>query len=172
MTYRPLILFVCTGNTCRSAMAERLFAHLLEQRGDQDRFRAASAGVWAHDERPAAQQAIALLEPEGLDLSAHRSRGLTQQIVDEADLILVMERAHLRDLGLRFARADAKAHLLSTVMGERRDVTDPMGQEPAAYSQCYETLRAYLTEGYPQILAMAEGAPAPPRKRRWPWRQG
>jgi len=172
MTYRPLILFVCTGNTCRSAMAKRLFSHLLEQHGDQDRFRAASAGVWAHGERSAAQEAVSLLGAEGLDLSAHQSRGLTQQMVDEADLILAMERAHLRDLGLRFARADAKAHLLSAVVGERRDVTDPMGQGQDAYSQCYETLRTYLTEGYQQILVMAEGAPPPPRTRRWPWRQG
>ena len=172
MTYRPLILFVCTGNTCRSAMAERLFLHLLQAHGDEERFRTASAGVWAHAGRPAAAEAVALLASQGLDLSQHRSRPLTQQLVDEADVLLVMERAHLEDLTLRFSRTRGKTYLLSSVTGERKDLTDPISLGEEAYAACYETLLAYLTEGYQHIVAMAEGASAPAKPRkRWPWQR-
>ncbi len=125
MPYRPLVLLVCSANICRSPMAERLLARLMAQAGDQDRLRVASAGTWCAAGEPATPEACQALEEVGLSLADHRSRCLNQQLVDTADLILVMTQAHLQDILLRFLRARDKTFLLSQMAGETRDVEDP-----------------------------------------------
>lgn len=172
MAYRPLVLFVCTGNTCRSPMAERLYARLLEAHGDKTRLRTASAGLWAHNGQPATPEAVALMTAQGLDLTQHRARALTQSMVDEADLILVMERAHLRDLTTRFARAETKTYLLTSVAGKRGELLDPLHQGEEAYAACWNTLMTCLTKGYDRIAKLAEGNQGMTRERiRWPWQR-
>ncbi|NPV69738.1 MAG: low molecular weight protein arginine phosphatase [Firmicutes bacterium] len=123
------VLFVCTGNTCRSSMAEALMRRLVESRaageGAGGAVRAAgdatgaaidievkSAGTGAHDGGPASDNAIAVMRELGIDLRGHRSRRLTQDLVDWADLILTMTASHKMYVTRTFRRADAKTFTL------------------------------------------------------------
>ena len=87
------ILFVCTGNTCRSPLAAVLARRALEQRGWQH-VQVASAGAAAEEGLGASPHAITVAERAGLDLSSHRSRLLSAELADWADLILVMSPSH------------------------------------------------------------------------------
>ena len=91
-TVRAVILFVCTGNICRSPMAEGLLREILEAAGSE--LEVASAGTYGADAEPASGHAIRVLADRGIDIGAHRSRRLTCDLVDEADLVVAMTRSH------------------------------------------------------------------------------
>src|SRR6202044_1349980 len=86
------ILFVCTGNICRSPMAEGLFRHLVADRKD---VRVASAGVHASPGQPPSTYSVEALAEIGIDISRQRSQSLTDDLVARADLIFAMTRGHL-----------------------------------------------------------------------------
>ncbi|NLK51377.1 MAG: hypothetical protein GX295_02870 [Syntrophomonadaceae bacterium] len=88
------ILLVCTGNTCRSSMAEAIARDLLQEHGLDHRVTVVSAGIAAYPGQPATPEAVAALEKQGIDLSGHQARLLTPQMIKEADLILTMTWAH------------------------------------------------------------------------------
>jgi protein-tyrosine-phosphatase len=128
------ILFVCTGNTCRSPMAEAVAKRDIERRGWKH-VAVASAGVSATVGSPASLPAIRATEALGIDLSTHRSRPLTQGLVDWADVILAMSPGHLAVLD-EFG-ATNKAALLGDFVagyeGAGNAVPDPYGGDLAAY---------------------------------------
>src|SRR5207248_5869494 len=129
------ILFVCTGNICRSPLAAALLQRALAQRGI-DGLEVASAGTGAWDGAPVSEGAYLVMLERGYDLSAHRARLLTRELVDEADLILTMARSHLgrvRELG-----GGARAHLLGEYAGrdgDRAEVKDPYGADLDQYRE-------------------------------------
>ena len=88
------VLFVCTGNTCRSPMAAALARDEVARRGWQH-VRIASAGAAAEPGQPASRHAVAVVQRSGLDLTDHSSQLLTPRLVEWADLILVMSPSHL-----------------------------------------------------------------------------
>src|SRR5712675_2452951 len=92
------ILFVCSGNTCRSPLAEAIAREVLPGRLDFE-VEIASAGTSALAGSPASPHSIAVAERHGLDLSAHRSRMLTRDLVHEADLIVTMGVRHRETIG-------------------------------------------------------------------------
>ena len=90
------VLMVCTGNLCRSPMAEGLFRHAVTQRGCD--IEVASSGTWAYWGDPATPEAVEVLRGRGIDLSTHQSRGLDPKEVKAADLIVAMTSVHRREI--------------------------------------------------------------------------
>jgi len=130
------ILFVCTGNTCRSPMAETIFRDLLEKSGLKG-IRVASRGVGALDGYPASEGTLQALKAAGLDAQAHRARPLTADDAERADVILVMEESHWAAIAGSFPFAVKKTFLLKPYSGGAdTDIADPIGGSPEDYEKC------------------------------------
>jgi len=131
------IVFVCTGNTCRSAMAEALFKDLLRrQNGAQDHIKVSSAGTTAYKNYPASDLAITVLQKRGIDISRHQTQPVTQENYDRADLVLCMTAEHAAQVRGLFPGSHHKVFLLTEFCGGSGDIEDPSGKPPATYEGC------------------------------------
>lgn len=139
------VLFVCTGNICRSPMAEGLFRDAVKGRDD---LQVASAGVGAIHGQAPSPHGVEVLRPWGIDISRQRSQPLTERLVDWADEIFVMTRGHLETVHLLFPEAAEKTHLVCEYDPELRrrslDVPDPIGLGIHAYFETRDTLKTAI----------------------------
>lgn len=150
-----MIVVVCTGNTCRSPMAEMLLKkRLADQLGCkieelEDRgVLVQSAGIAAMAGGRAAEEAVEVLKQRGLDLAIHETQPLSDRIVRYADLILTMTRGHREAILAQWPEARDRAFLVS---GDRGDISDPIGGPPELYRRCAEQIDAYLAEWVKRI---------------------
>ena len=141
---KPVIAVVCTGNTCRSPMAETLLRELVREKfGSEDAVRVLSAGVAAGIGSGASPQAVEVMGKRGLDLTGHSSQQLDDNLIEVADLILTMTRGH------RAAILAAWPNMHDRVFTLRRDggdVTDPVGMPVETYEQCATQIGAELAQ--------------------------
>lgn len=152
----PTLLVVCTGNLCRSPMAEGLLRARLARDEARRDWQVKSAGTWATDGRPASAHAIVEMARRGIDLHAHRSRNVTRDMLVEADLVLTMTRQHSEALGAAFPQYIHKVHLLSEMVGRMRDIRDPYGGTRLEYASTARELERLIEDGYERIVDLAE----------------
>lgn len=143
-----LVVFVCTGNTCRSPLAEGICKQLLAQQLGcspeelpQRGYLITSAGTAAIDGEPASELTIATAEQMGIDLSQHRSRLLTAHLAQAADMLVAMTRGHATTISASY-QPGVPPRLLC---GYNKDIVDPIGGDLAIYQQCAATIREHMT---------------------------
>jgi protein-tyrosine phosphatase len=150
-----VIMFVCTGNLCRSPMAEGLLRKRLADRGLDARHKVASTGTWAVEGRPASEHAITVMAERGIDITDHIAQTITAEEVAAADLILVMSREHKQIIHNTWPQYDWKVHRLSEIAGKRKDVSDPYGGPIKEYRACVNVIEDYVDRGLERILELA-----------------
>lgn len=147
------VLFICTGNTCRSPMAKALLEKLIRQKLKQDFYEVESAGLFAIDGLSASTEAIEVLRYENLDLTIHQSQSLTDQIVKWADIIITMTEAHYEQLLDLYPAAHDRVFTFSELAGlTESDVNDPYGKGQAAYQITLQQLK----KGMPRLFSYLE----------------
>jgi len=124
------ILFICTGNTCRSVMAEALGRLWLKENGLED-VEISSAGLAALPNMSAAPQAAEVMQKRGLNVENHSSKLLDVSVIEEAEIVFVMTHAHLDQLLTYYPEAEAKVKLIS-----KNDIPDPFGGTVEEYEKC------------------------------------
>jgi protein-tyrosine-phosphatase len=151
------LIFVCTANICRSPIAERLLRAKIPAYGSEEcDWRVESAGTWALEGEPAARMAQKLLSAHGIDLSDHRSRQVTRELLNQFNLILVMENGHKEAMRIEFPEIAPKTYLLYEMIGLRYEVIDPIGGSTRDFEDTIREIENILTQGFEKISTLVE----------------
>lgn len=144
------IMFVCTGNTCRSVMAHFILENTLKNREyAYNRYEVISAGISALEGMKPSQEVIKLMqEKEGIDVSNYRSQRLTREKILSSDIIVVMENIHKRVILEKEPTASERVFMLSVFLpqGEEKDIEDPIGRPYEVYENTYYTIKRAVEE--------------------------
>jgi protein-tyrosine phosphatase len=147
------VLFVCTANICRSPMAMGLLRKLTET--DQSNWSIDSAGVWAVPGLLASEFAQLALAEKGIDISDHRSKAVTSDLLDNFKLILVMERRHKEVLWSVFPDHRSRILMLTELHDKVADIADPIGMTLHDYESTAQKLEQIIQEGIHRIIKLS-----------------
>lgn len=152
------IVFVCTGNTCRSPMAQGLFHKILT---DLDmpahHFQVSSAGLHALKNQPVSAEAVAAMQDYKIDISQHRTAPLEKLQVEEADLLLTMTHWQADYIKEFFPSKKDRTFSLSEYVGyDNMNIEDPYGAELITYKKCAADLNRLLMEAMVKIIELIE----------------
>jgi glycine hydroxymethyltransferase len=154
------LLFVCTGNTCRSPMAAALARQAL---GDSKEWRVASAGIGALNGQSVSQHSVTALRPLGIDISQHRAQMLTGRMIQEADYIFGLTRGHVEGIASLYPEAAEKLFVLREFEEEVADIDldihDPIGGPLEGYMECRDQISKAVDAA---VRFLREGASARP----------
>src|SRR5712691_4180811 len=146
------VLFVCTGNICRSPLAASLLERALKERGLEVTVTSAGTGAW--DGAPASEGAYLVALEHGLDLSAHRARLLTRDLVQQADIILTMARHHRARV--HELSGEGRTYVLGEYAGRtgpEAEVSDPFGGDLELYRETYGELEAMVRAAVERLVS-------------------
>lgn len=147
------IIFICTGNICRSPMAEGVLRKKCSELNRTD-IAVSSMGIHARDGFGASELAIQVCKKEGIDISEHKSRMLVPDELVKSDLVLVMEPLHLNYIYTFFPIISKKTFLLGSWPGENKAkgaIQDPIGVSIKVYSKIYKEITAHIDRILPTI---------------------
>jgi len=149
------ILIICTGNTCRSPMAEVLLKDKIEKYNAAEQIAVASAGISAWNEGRASKGAQCVMKQRGINILAHRSRRLSREDIVRADLLLTMTTSHKEAVLSIMPEAWNKVFTLAEFAGEKKDISDPYGGDTAIYEACAVEIEKILEKSWGRILELA-----------------
>ena len=143
------VLFVCTGNSCRSVMAEGLLKKRLDRIGRRD-VEVRSAGISAINGLAPTEETIDAMKAEGIDISGYRSKRVTELLIKKSDLILVMSEPHLKEVLRMSPEAAPKTHLLKKFglnasaldSLDEPEISDPIGRSCEFYKHTLDELKS------------------------------
>ena len=147
------IVFVCTGNICRSPMAEGLMRYKSHKSNRHDLI-VSSMGTHAQYGFQATEYAQKVCEEDGIDISTHRARYLMGEELEKADLILCMEPVHVKFVGTFFPRIRKKVFLLGAWPNKatrKSAIQDPMGGSYEKYQQVYDLIKHHIDRIFPLL---------------------
>lgn len=142
------VLLVCTGNTCRSSMAEGILKSMVYETNQlKDKVKVISAGVAAYPGQSASPQAIEALREQGIDISGHRTAQVDKDMLRAADIILTMTAGHKQIIKLMDpASADKVFILKEYIEGDDGDISDPFGQPVEEYIRCAGEIKELMAK--------------------------
>ena len=149
----PTVMFVCTGNLCRSPIAEVLFRQWLQRKSVSNGWRVQSSGTWTQEGSSVAADVQPSLLAMGIDLSQHRSRNVTAELLAESDLALCMTRSHKEALHAEFHQFAGRINLLSEMVGQTYDVPDVEEFTAAEYVGIANELARIIEQAGESILS-------------------